>query len=328
MNPAWKEYLSDLNAILTLDHRVIFNGQQISNQANWITPVSQLAVLRVSGEDANTFLQGQSTCNLNELNDQNSSFGAFCNVKGRVISTFLILKAQQDWLLLLPTELLPSIQKRLQLYILRAKVKLTDCSDTYCILGLNAVLPHELSLALPEKHLATLMQPSIIVRLGEHAPRYLLIAERDKAQQHWSGLIQQGFIPQSSTEWDLLDIQAGIPWLRANTSEEYIPQMLNLDQLGGISFNKGCYTGQEIVARTHYLGKAKRAMFTATANLNTAPPLNGAIIDTANGQGVGTVVATHLKGNCCTLQMVLATEAEDFNALILQDQPDVHLKRT
>ncbi|MEQ1637489.1 MAG: folate-binding protein [Methylococcales bacterium] len=326
MNPAWKQHLSTLNTTFSTNQSVIFNSPDLTKQHNFITPINQLAVLRVSGADATIFLQGQSTCNLNELNDQNSSFGAFCNAKGRVISTFLILKNDQDWLLLLPTDLLAIIQKRLQLYILRAKVQLTDRSNDYCIIGLNRVLSTELPFALPENHLATVLKPSVSIRLGEHQPRYLLIADFNTTRQNWSTLIQQGYIPQSSSEWDLLDIQAGIPWLCISTSEEYIPQMLNLDQLGGISFNKGCYTGQEIVARTHYLGKAKRIMVTATAELSEAPPLNSSIINATNNEQVGNVVATHLKDYTCTLLAVLATDAQQLQTLTLQDQPTIFLK--
>jgi tRNA-modifying protein YgfZ len=328
MNPAWKQYLSNLNAAFSADNSVTFVTQPIAGQQQGhITPLSQLAVLRVSGQDATAFLQGQTTCNFNELNGQLSSFGAFCNAKGRVITTFLALQHQQAWLLILPTDLLPSLQKRLQLYILRAKVQLSDASGDYCLLGLDHLPANPTPLALPQKPLAILAQAAICVRLGEQQPRYLVLADCQAAQQLWLALTEQGCKPQDSTDWNLLDIQAGIPWLCASTSEEYIPQMLNLDQLGGISFNKGCYTGQEIVARTHYLGKAKRAMFTATAELSgAAPELNSNILDAPNGQVVGTVLATHVKNNCCTLLVILATDACHSTTLTLQEHPSIQIK--
>jgi folate-binding protein YgfZ len=325
MNSAWKQTLPDKNATFSSDQRIIFNSPAQPTQNNFIYPLSQFAILRASGPDATAFLQGQTTCNLNDLTAQNSRFGAFCNAKGRVISTFLILKTAQEWLLMLPTELLPDLQKRLQRYILRANVQLTDCSEDYGILGLSHVDPAHLPFNLPSEHLATLLQPTLMLRLGKYEPRYLLITTSVTTQQHWSDLILRDFIPQSASEWDRLDIQSGIPWLCNSTTEEYIPQMLNLDQLGGISFNKGCYTGQEIVARTHYLGKAKRTMFTAVAETTEAPALNSAIIDATNGQSVGTVLATHVHNNRCTLLVVLTAEAQHLATLALHDQPSAFL---
>lgn len=314
-----KQYLFDLNATLSADDAEIPSDQPA------IMPLSHLAVLRVSGVDATDFLQGQTTCSLKVINDlkatseQAASFGAFCNAKGRVISTFLIVAQQQDWLLILPAELLPIIQKRLQMYIMRAKVVLTDCSESTCLLGLNGLKVDSLKLELPNKHLGVLAQNFISLRLGEQNPRYLLLADVTTAQQLIADSMQQGASLQNATAWQLLDIEAGIPWVCLKTSEEYIPQMLNLDQLGGISFNKGCYTGQEIVARTHYLGQAKRAMYMAMAEINSlAPELNSPVLDTPNGQVVGAVLATHVRHNRCTLLVVLAIEARDSKTLTLQ----------
>lgn len=328
MNPAWKQCLSRSNATFLSDETVVFDmPPSIHAQQKGITPLTHLAVLQVSGQDARAFLQGQTTCNLTEISEQTASFGAFCNNKGRVISTFLILKQQQDWLLLVPTSLLPALQQRLQKYILRAKVNLIDGRESYCLIGLSQLItppPFE----LPNTHLSVLAQEDkLILRLGEQEPRYIILADAMTAQQLWLDLIQQGYQPQSSSYWTLLDMYAGIPWLCADTCEEYIPQMLNLEQLGGISFNKGCYTGQEIVARTHYLGQSKRALYTATAHINSAPPkLNSPILDAPEGQQVGKVLAIHVKDHDCTLLIVLATEASCSETLVLQDYPAIPLK--
>jgi folate-binding protein YgfZ len=119
--------------------------------------------------------------------------------------------------------------------------------------------------------------------------RSLLIADVNQAIAVWSEYRAQGFQASNSAHWQTLDILSGIPWLTLATSEEFIPQMLNLDKLGGISLTKGCYTGQEIVARTHYLGKAKRGLFVAACQTAT-PVANASVID-ANGQVVGNVVS-------------------------------------
>lgn len=133
-----------------------------------------------------------------ELKENNSTCGAFCNAKGRVISTFYVIKTQSEFLFILPNSLLGIIQERLKRYKLRAKVE-----------------------------------------ISEH-----------------------------NFDMNTVDLPNNIPWLTHETSEEFIPQWLNLDKLGGVSFTKGCYTGQEIVARTHYLGEVKRRLFMATYDIN------------------------------------------------------------
>lgn len=329
MNPAWKQYLLSLNASFSATDEIKFNTPSNQSQPQgFITPITHLAVLRVSGIDATLFLQGQTTCNLNELNAGAASFGAFCNAKGRVTSTFIILKHEQDWLLILPTELLPTLQKRLHLYILRAKVQLSDERTTFCLLGLDHITTVP-TFGLPQHHLSVGLKPDIIVRLGDQSPRYLILADQQSAPPIWADLLQQGYCPQNTAQWQLLDIQAGFPWLCAETTEAYIPQMLNLDQLGGISFNKGCYTGQEVVARTHYLGKAKRILYTATvASIDAQPALNSNILDAQNGQIVGTILATSMSNNNCTLLVILATEAAEMTTLTLQDHAHTQLKLT
>ena len=164
--------------------------------------------------------------------------------------------------MVLPEELLETVKKRLQMYILRSKVQLTDSSDTSCLMGLTQ--PQEQAEVL----FATHGNDVIAVNFGK---RQLLIAEPETAIALWSEKVAaQGFQPAHPGQWRYLDIMSGIPWLTTATSEQFIPQMLNLDQLGGISFSKGCYTGQEIVARTHYLGKAKRATVSRRMRLPTS----------------------------------------------------------
>jgi folate-binding protein YgfZ len=164
------------------------------------------------------------------------------------------------------------------MYILRSKVTLTDSSDSLCLLGLTDVSN--------EAFLATHSEEAVVrIHIGK---RYLIIAEVNNAITLWSEYVAQGFHATDSMQWQTLDILAGIPWLTPETSEEFIPQMLNLDKLGGISLTKGCYTGQEIVARTHYLGKAKRALFVASCQ--TANPEPNASIINAHGQVVGNVL--------------------------------------
>ena len=120
-----------------------------------------------------------------------------------------------------------------------------------------------------------------------------------------------------SNTWEYQDISAGIPWLTEDSSEEYIPQMLNIDKLGGISFNKGCYTGQEIIARTHYLGKAKRELFLAECNSIALQDNEPLIITNENGQAIGKVLSIQPGTQNYKMLIVIAvTEAKSENLMV------------
>ncbi|MDD1605963.1 MAG: folate-binding protein [Methylococcaceae bacterium] len=275
MNSNWKNFLLANNAHFSSDTHISFPNTDSDKR---LYPIAHLAVLTVSGTEAGQFLQGQITCNVHDVTATQSSLGAMCNPKGRAITTFLLAKSGDDFLLVLPNELLEIVKKRLSMYVLRSKVTLTDSSDSLCLLGLTATSN--------EAFLATHSEDNgVRINMGN---RCLIIADVDNAMTLWSEYTAQGFQATDSMQWQTLDILSGIPWLTTATSEEFIPQMLNLDKLGGISLTKGCYTGQEIVARTHYLGKAKRGLFIAECQTANPEP-NASIID-ADGQVIGNVL--------------------------------------
>jgi len=286
MNQNWKNFLLSQNATFKSDTDITFPAIVDDNDKT-IYPVANLAVLTVSGKDAAKLLQGQVTCDVNELTDTKSSLGALCNPKGRAITTFLLIKTSDTFLVILPKELLETVKKRLQMYILRSAVTVTDSSDEICLMGLSATSMQA------EPLFNTTRQDTITVNFPATQYRYLVIADTDKAIALWSDRVDnQHFKPTNSDQWRYLDIISGVPWLTTETSEEFIPQMLNLDQLDGISYNKGCYTGQEIVARTHYLGKTKRALFLAECESTAIPAPNSAIIDNSSNteQTIGKVL--------------------------------------
>jgi len=320
MNPQWKNFLLSRQAVIENDGRIVF-AESKADQPH-LYPISDLAVLSVSGKDAAKLLQGQSTCNVFEVSETQARIGAFCNPKGRAIATFLLAKQADAYLLVLPREQVEAIRKHLLKYVLRSDVKFTDRSDDLCLLGISSNAP-----TAETRFAARCDQGAVSIALGSTVQRRLVIAEAEQAIALWADYLSQGYAPGNSEDWRLLDLLAGIPWLSEATSEEHVPQMLNLDKLDGISFTKGCYTGQEIVARTHYLGKAKRALFLAECALDTAPAANTAVLDRSGGeQSRGEVLTAISRGGICHLLAVLLVSESGEYDLMLKDHPEAILR--
>ena len=312
MNPNWKNFLLSQQAEFLSPTDIHFSDSLLE-QPLGMYAVVDLAVLTVSGNDAATLLQGQMTCNVYDISESQSSIAAMCTPKGRVIATFLLIKAETAFHLVLPVELLETVKKRLQMYVLRSKVTIGDNSETLCLIGTH-------SPATPAQTLfATNQSEDVIsINLSSSQARYLQICTADKAVELWLDYVAQGFKPQSIEQWRYLDIVSGIPWLCLATSEMFIPQMLNLDELGGISYNKGCYTGQEIVARTHYLGQAKRALFLAECASLELPLPDARVVD-ASHETVGKVLQASKGKQGCLMLIVLQLNDVDTRSLQLID---------
>jgi len=272
-----------------------------------IAPLTHLSLLTVSGKDAATFLQGQITCNINDLIDNQAQLGAYCNAKGRTISTFIIIKQKTVFQLILTTDLIDVVRKKLQLYILRADVQLTNQSGQLILIGV-----HNITLANQENCYTYPVQED----------SHFIICTGEQAQTTWKNLItESSVLAMSANAWLALDIRAGMPWLFSATSEEFVPQMLNLDKLNAISFEKGCYTGQEIVARTHYLGKNKRTMYLASC-ITKLPILPGCSINTQENPDnlLGTVILSAPSSNSTLLLVVLKDKACEIKNLQLNNE--------
>lgn len=270
--------------------------------------LNYLAVIEVSGADSAKFLQGQLTCNINDLSDSQASIAAFCTAKGRVISSLIIIKTADGFCLLLPASLLDKVLKKLQMYVLRSAVKLVDQRQQWAVYGLQTQ-----ESANPEQPVFSVNQADFItIKLPSAVSRYLMIKPIQSPVT----------VNQTSDDaWRYQDIVDGLPWFEFEQSEQYTPQMLNIDQLGGISFTKGCYTGQEIVARTHYLGKAKRSLFAAQSNQLLALPCDGcSVLDSQTQQTVGHVLTAQHYQQQTYLLIVLQVADVGSPSLVLDDQ--------
>jgi folate-binding protein YgfZ len=255
--------------------------------------LSEHGFLRVQGPDADGFLQGQLSSDLRKLTPAQGQISSYSTAKGRALALpHLFRNADGSVLMELPAGLVEPTLKRLRLFVLRAKVTLEAPGAHLQALGLiGDDAPQWLAaqtLPIPEGALATAARDGLLVvrRFGD-LPRYSLIGTPE-ALQPLREALPAGAPDEGSARWRQADIEAGVPVVYPETRELFIPQMLNLDLLGGIGFDKGCYTGQEIVARLHYLGQVKRRMW--SARVEGAAPAPGSAVVTADGQAAGEIV--------------------------------------
>ncbi|MBM3351323.1 MAG: folate-binding protein YgfZ [Betaproteobacteria bacterium] len=251
-----------------------------------VSDLSHLGLLQLSGSDASTFLQGQVTNDVRLLDGSRAHYSGYCSPKGRLLALFLAFTHQNRLHLQMPKELIEGISKRMRMYIMRSKVEIQDVSDHVIRIGVSGQQASEslskLFQAIPQETLtSSSAEYGTLLKLpGTHA-RFEIFTDIANAPHIWHTLLSQAK-PASASYWEWLDIQAGIPDVVLKTQEEFVPQMLNLDLVGGINFKKGCYTGQEIIARTHYLGTIKRRTYLAKLNGSTKPAAGDEVVNHAN----------------------------------------------
>ena len=237
---------------------------------NAVFDLQHLALIAVDGDDAVEFLQGQLTNELRDVTATRAQQSAWCSPKGRVLTCFLVFRHDGHLLLQLPQALLAQTVKRMRMYVLRAKATLEDASAEFrriglvgedtesCLEGLVGDLPGSAEDVRLSGQLT-------IIRLRGRRPRYEIVGPHEAVESVWNAC-RQVAVTAGADAWELLDIEAGVASIGPNTSDAFVPQMINLDRIGGVSFTKGCYVGQEIVARTQNLGRIKRRMYRAHWN--------------------------------------------------------------
>ena len=299
MNPQWRAQLERSGAVLT-GERVLHFGNPIqelraASEGDVLVDLSHLSILRAYGEDAQSFLQGQTSNDILQVSDTHSQLGAYCNPKGRMLAIFRIFKHGEAYCLQLPTALAEATLKRLRMFVMRAKVKIELADAELLRIGLSGPNAERLITRIlgtaPVKPDDSLAANGItVLRLsGPHA-RFEIIAPPEEILTMWATLATEAK-PAGAAVWSWLDIMAGTPTILPGTVEEFVPQMANLELVGGVSFTKGCYPGQEIVARMHYLGRLKQRMFRAHVE-TPEPPQPGTSVFAPDlpGQSTGSVV--------------------------------------
>lgn len=256
-----------------------------------LSDLSHLGLIRVSGDDKLTFLQGQLTNDINKVSDSLSQISSYCSPKGRMLTSFRIIQRGDELLLMLPVERLEATLKRLRMFVLMSKVTLEDASEQLLRIELNGRCTGTLD-TIPTGDNAVINENGLtLIRLPGDRPRVQVIGEMNAIQPIWEKAAAQATL-SSTDAWRLADIRAGLPTVYELTSEAFVPQMANMQLIDGVSFTKGCYTGQEVVARMQYLGKLKRRMYRVGFGTEQQPEPGTELYapDSASGQGAGKIV--------------------------------------
>jgi len=318
MNSIWQQHLTSSGATIEANRVVNFGNPakelESLQSGTALMDLSDFGLINFSGEDTQTFLQGQLTNDIRQVNAGKSQYSSYCTPKGRMLANFLIWQNENGYTMQLPIELQESIQKRLSMFVMRSKVKVSNISDSFIRFGVAGSKAKEIL----QKHYGEVPEATQDVkRIGDDTiinlpgSRFEIVTTPESAANLWSVLSKE-CTPVGNAAWEWFEIQAGIPRITAATQEQFVPQMVNYEIIGGVNFQKGCYPGQEIVARTQYLGKLKRRMY--LAHLDSGTPVAGDDLFSPEmeGQATGMVVNVQPspKGGYDLLAVIQITSAE------------------
>lgn len=293
---SWRTFLAAQGAHFDAHDRVTGFHSEVSDpaaslSATALVPLTHLAVIRVCGDDASQFLQSQVTSDIRLVSPASAQFSGYCTPKGRLLATFVLMFAEGGYLLLLPRELAGAVASRLRKFVLRSRVKIEEALDSIAVLGLaghaaSSVARDAFGVA-PDRAMSVVAGSDVFV-VGLPGECLLLISQAKGAPSLWQRLADR-VAPAGVAAWDWRLLRAGIATILMPTQEAFLPQMLNMQDFGAVSFQKGCFPGQEIIARTQYLGDLKRRLF--FARCHDQPDPGDAVVETGGtGEVAGTVV--------------------------------------
>lgn len=304
MPEPWRRFLSE-SAVSTIDQsapgpRDEHDLQAACNGA-FLCDLSAYALVSAIGTDAEPFLQGQLSNDVKALTTTRSQLATYNTPKGRMLASLLLWRIPDGFLLQIPGSIADALIKRLSMFVLRSKLKIVDASAQHVRIGVGgpqaAQVLADVGIPLPAQDY-DVSPPSTeanggasqILRLP--GSRYELVySDVEAAKRSWMALAARATV-STDVPWRWLGVRSGIAEIEADTQDKYVPQMLNLELIGGVSFTKGCYPGQEIVARAQYRGEIKRRMFLAHIEAAEAPALGQDIVASGElSQTVGSVAA-------------------------------------
>lgn len=265
---AWTEHLARLGA--TLDAAALSFAEpaaeaRAATEATIAVPLLHLGTIRSVGPDSAAFLHNLVSNDVKKLEADAAAWNSFNSPKGRMIASFLMWSEAEGHALMMSADILPAFLKKFSMYVLRSKVKLSDASAELALIGVTgpaaAAALEAASAVLPSADMKQTVSAGGLrcIRLAEN--RFVLAVPATSAPAVYDALLSAGAVRAGTAAWQLTMIRAGLPLITAATQEEFVAQMLNYELIGGVSFHKGCYPGQEIVARTQYLGKLKKRTY-------------------------------------------------------------------
>jgi folate-binding protein YgfZ len=319
----WRTLLQTYHVTLSKESDEIISVPEQDNQTR-IIPLIHNRVISILGPDAEKFLQGQLTCDMRDTSQLGSRLGAHCNTKGGMLALYRVMAVEGGFWLRMHQDILDGGLKNIKKYIMFSKAEAEDQSEQIVGLGLMgpgaSTLVEKLFDKVPsETDKAIRAGQMIAVKVpGDRYEIWLPAQEVEAALQQLTRLAPLG----TTQDWILEEIKAGIPDVRLATLESFIPQMTNLQALKGVSFNKGCYTGQEIVARLQHRGKLNKPMYLAQINTDTLPQA-GDKLHTTEKQNVGQIVLASRSGDSeVTLLAVINKTQVDEKQSIYLDSPE------
>jgi folate-binding protein YgfZ len=296
----WKNFLADAGAEFAAENVAHYGNpeqeQEVALSGLVFSDLSHLGVIAVYGDDAQAFLQSQFSNDIRLIADGSSQLTAYSTPKGRMLGLMRVFKQGETFYLRLPEDTVEAVIQRLRMYVMRADVTVEDASDNFLRIGISGEQAVD-ELAAVMTNLPA--EPDQVAHAGDITllrvpgvrPRFeAYISSLETARKLWDSLNVHG-APVGESAWRLLEILAGLPNVFAATSELFVPQMVNLQLVNGVSFKKGCYPGQEIVARMQYLGTLKRRMYLGRVETDARPfPGDSLFSSTDSEQAVGRIV--------------------------------------
>lgn len=278
MTPTWTDFVIERGATLdgaTIRFDTPDNEVRALAAGAVVVPLAHLGLIRSRGEDSATFLHNLFSNDVKKLGEDAAQWTSFNSPKGRMLASILLWREPDAHLLAVSADIQPALLKKLSMYVLRSKVKLTDAGADTVLIGVSGGDTGDL---LARAGLTMPSSPMSLAVAGERrtirldANSVVIAVPLAEAPATFDALVAAGATKAGTSAWQLAMIRAGVPLITSATQEEFVAQMLNYEVIGGVNFQKGCYPGQEIVARTQYLGKLKKRMYRVRFAADEMPP--------------------------------------------------------
>ena len=336
----WQTFLEEQGANILANRIESFKSSdaEIKDNSLILSDLSHYSLVKVSGSEASSFLQGQLSNDINAVSTDQSQMSSYCSPKGRVLAFFRIFQLENNYFLSFPSDIAEKTLQRLRMFVMRSDVTFTDVTAEFFHFGLSGSIteaesalkdvlkitnvPSETDQAIETNQISLQKLPD------SKQARYEIFGPYEQAKELWKAFAQHGQAVAQSI-WELQRIHAGVPEVTSNIVDAFVPQMLNLQLINAVNFQKGCYPGQEIVARTKYLGKLKKRLYLAEITTENPIEVGTDLFESGdNQQSVGKIVSSahNLKGAISVL-VVLRISATSNQPLFLENKsgPQIEL---